>query len=146
MATASPISAEKIQSMFTDFSGRTKAAIEKSTKLSADLAELTKGNLEAVAESAKIAAKGAESIAQGAADYTKKSVETATGAMKRYSAIKSPTELMQINSEIAKASFDSAVAEASKVGEALTKLAGEVIKPLSTRYTVAAEKLKASAF
>ena len=66
--------------------------------------------------------------------------------MKRYSAIKSPAELIQLNSEYAKTSFDSAVAEVSKMSEAMTKLAGDFFQPLSSRYSIAAEKLKASAF
>ena len=146
MAINSTISAEKIQTMMTDFNDRAKAAMEKSAKLGEELADLTKGNLEAVAESAKIAAKGAESMAQEAADYTKKNFETVTAAMKRYSSIKSPAELIQLNSEIAKSSFDSAIAEASKMSEAFTKLAGDIFQPLSSRYTLAAEKLKAAAF
>ena len=143
MATNSTFSPEKI---LTDLNARTKTAFEKSAKFGEDFAELAKGNLEAVAESAKIAAKGAETIAQGAADYTKKNFETATAAMKRYSSVKSPAELFQLNSELAKSSFDSAVAEASKMSEAFTKLAGEIFQPLSNRYTITAEKLKASAF
>jgi len=146
MATTTAASAEKIKSAFTDFNGRAKAAFEKTAKLGEEFTDLTKGNLEAVAESAKIAAKGAESLAQEAADYSKRSFESATAAMKRYSAIKSPAELIQLNSEYAKTSFDSAVAEVSKMSEAMTKLAGDFFQPLSSRYSIAAEKLKASAF
>lgn len=144
MATAS-FAPEKFQSFFTDFSDRAKATLEKSAQLSEELAELTKGNFEAASESAKIAAKGAETIAQGTADFTKKSFEDATAAMKRYTSIKSPAELMQLNSELVKSSFDSAVAHASMMSEAMTKLAGEIFQPLSSRYAVAAEKIKAAA-
>jgi phasin family protein len=135
---------EKIQTIFTDMSDRAKAAFEKSTKLSEDFADLTKGNLEAIAESAKIAAKNAESLAQEASDYSKKSFETASAAMKRYTAVKSPVELIQLNSEYAKSSFDAAIAEASKVSETLTKMMGDMFQPLSSRYAVASEKLKAA--
>lgn len=144
MATAA--AADKAQTVFTDLSERAKTAFEKSSKLSEEFADLTKGNLEAMAESARIAAKSAEALAQEAADYTKKSFESATAAMKRYSAVKSPAELIQLNSEFAKTSFDSAVAEASKVSETFTKMLGDFFQPLSTRYSVASEKLKAAAF
>jgi phasin family protein len=142
MATATP--PEKIQTMFTDMSDRAKTAFEKSTKLSEEFADLTKGNLEAIAESAKIAAKNAEALAQEAADYSKKSFDTATAALKRYSAVKSPAELLQLNGEYAKTSFDSAVAEVSKVSETITKMMGDVFQPLSSRYAVASEKIKAA--
>jgi len=141
MATAA---SEKAQTVFTDMSARAKAAFEKSTKLSEDFADLTKGNLEAIAESAKIAAKNAEALAQEAADYTKKSFESATAAMKRYSAVKSPVELIQLNGEYAKTSFDAAVSEVSKVSETLAKMMGEVFQPLSNRYAIASEKIKAA--
>jgi phasin family protein len=143
MATAT--APEKIQTMFTDMSDRAKTAFEKSTKLSEEFADLTKGNLDALAESAKIAAKNAEALAQEAADYSKKSFETATAALKRYSAVKSPAELLQLNGEYAKTSFDSAVAEVSKVSETITKMLGDVFQPLSSRYAVASEKIKAAA-
>lgn len=142
MATVT--NSEKIQTMFTDISERAKTAFEKSTKLSEDFADLTKGNLEALAESAKIAAKSAETLAQEAADYSKKNFETATAALKRYSAVKSPAELLQLNGEFAKTSFDSAVAEVSKVSETITKIVGDVFQPLSTRYAVASEKIKSA--
>ncbi len=144
MATAT--APEKIQTMFTEVSERAKAAFEKSTKFSEDFADLTKGNLEAIAESAKIAAKNAEALAQEAADYSKKSFETATATMKRYSAVKSPAELLQLNGEFAKTSFDSAVAEFSKVSETYTKMLGDIFQPLSNRYAIASEKLKSAAF
>jgi phasin family protein len=66
--------------------------------------------------------------------------------MKRYGSVKSPVEFMQLNGEYAKTSFDSAVAEASKVSETITKMVSEIFQPLSSRYAVASEKLKSAAF
>ena len=59
-----------------------------------------------------------------------------------FAAVKSPTELFQLQGEYAKASFDSAVAEASKLSETMMKFAGEIAQPLSNRYALAAEKIK----
>jgi phasin family protein len=109
-----------------------------------ELTELTKGNVEAFVASGRVAAKGAEAMTQEVAEYSKKSFETATGALKSFAAVKSPTELFQLQSEFAKSSFDNMVAEASKVSESMLKLMGEIAQPLSSRYAVAAEKLKAS--
>jgi len=44
-----------------------------------------------------------------------------------------------------KSSFESAVAESTKVTEAWLKLAGEIAQPLSNRFAVAVEKVKATA-
>ena len=129
--------------MIADFNDRAKAALEKTAKAGEELSEFTKGNIEALTASAKTAAKGAESLGQEIADYGKKSFETASATMKSLTSVKTPTEIFQIQSDYAKTSFDSAVAEASKFSEAWLKLAGEVFQPISTRYALAAEKFKA---
>ncbi|WP_420141105.1 phasin family protein [Sphingomonas sp.] len=53
--------------------------------------------------------------------------------------------MFQLQSEFAKAQFDSAVAEASKVSEVVMKAAGEIVQPLSNRYALATEKFKSNA-
>ena len=87
----------------------------------------------------------AEDLGAEAAAYGKKSFETATGAFKSFAAVKSPTELFQLQSDYAKSSFDTLVAESSKLTESWVKLASDVIQPLSSRFAVAAEKVKSAA-
>jgi phasin family protein len=146
MATiASPAeAADKAQALFADFSNRFKTAFEKSSKFGEEYVDFAKGNVEAVIASSKVAAKAGETLGQEAAEYGKKHLEAATTAFKSFASVKSPTELFQLQSEFAKASFDSLVAEASRVSEALMKVAGEVAQPLSTRYALAAEKIKSA--
>jgi len=149
MATTVPpkpkAAAEKVNKMIADFNDRAKAAFDKSVKAGEELSEFTKGNMEAIATSAKTAAKGAETLGQEIADYGKKSFESASATMKSMAGVKTPTELFQIQSDYAKTAFDSAVAEASKLSEAWLKLAGEVFQPISSRYAIAAEKFKPTA-
>lgn len=152
MATISPtpsetvgVSSEKLQSMFGDVGARFKASFEKSSKLGEEMVDLAKGNVEAVVASARVAAKGSEALGQDAAEYSKKSLESAVAVMKSFASVKSPTELFQLQSDYAKTAFDSAVAEASKFSESMMKLAGDVSQPISTRYAIAAEKIKAVA-
>ncbi len=61
-----------------------------------------KENLEAVVESSKIAAKGAETLGQGAADYAKRSFEQVSQVMQTLSSVKSPTEFMKLQSDFAR--------------------------------------------
>jgi len=144
VASSSTEATEKAQALFTDFSNRFKTAFEKSTKLSEELADFAKGNVEAVIASARVAAKASEILGQEAAEYSKKNFETATSAFKSFATVKSPTELFQLQSEFAKASFDSAVAEASRISESLLKVAGDIAQPISNRYALAAEKIKSA--
>src|SRR4029077_4484682 len=102
----------------------------------------TRGNVEALVASSKVAARGVEALGQGAAEYGRQSFEGASTAFRSFAEIKSPTDLFRLQSEFAKTQFDSIVAESSKLSEAVMKLASEVFEPLSTRYSVAAEKVK----
>jgi phasin family protein len=137
--------AEKAQAMFAEFTNRFKTAFEKSTKYGEEFADFAKGNVEAVIASSKVAAKASETLGQEAAEYGRKHFEAATAAFKGFASVKSPTELFQLQSEFAKASFDSLVAEASRVSETLMKVAGDVTQPISNRYALAAEKIKSAA-
>ncbi len=135
----------RVQALFGEVSERAKGAYEKSVKMTEELTEFQKGNVEAMVESSKLAAKAAESLGQEAADYARKSFESGTAAFKTFASAKSPTELFKLQSDFMKSSFDSAVAESSKVTEAWLKLAGDIAQPLSNRFAVAVEKVKATA-
>lgn len=136
---------QKAQAFFADMNDRTKAAVEKSTKLVAEANDFAKGNLEAMVESGKITAKGLEILGQEAAEYSRKSFENATAAFKTFATVKSPTDLFKLQSDFFRTAFDSYVAEASKNTEAMLKLAGEAAQPLSGRVALAVEKAKVAA-
>jgi phasin family protein len=137
--------ADKAKTLFADANDRAKAAVEKSTKAFEEINEFSKGNIEALVESGKIAAKGFETLGQDAADYSRKQFEGATAALKSLSTVKSPTDFFKLHSDYVRSSFDSIVAQTSKNTEALLKLAGEVAQPISNRVTVAVEKVKIAA-
>jgi phasin family protein len=147
MATAASHTeaAEKAQAMFAEFTNRFTTAFAKSSKYGEEFADFAKGNVEAVIASSKVAAKAGETLGQEAAEYGRKHFEAATAAFKSFASVKSPTELFQLQSEFAKASFDGFVAEASRVSESLLKVAGDVAQPISNRYALAAEKIKSAA-
>jgi phasin family protein len=121
---------------------KVKAAMEKGQKGVGEVVEFSKGNIEAVVASGKIAAKGAEEIAKYATDYGRTSIEKANATAKQFSSVKSPTEFFQLQSEIAKTSLEAFVGEASKFGENYMKLLGEIAQPIQNRYALAVEKVK----
>ena len=57
--------ADRIQAVFGDVNERAKTAIERNTKVAEEMTELTKGNVEALVASTKIAAKGVETDRPG---------------------------------------------------------------------------------
>jgi phasin family protein len=133
--------ATPFQSLFGDASERGQEAIARSQKTAGDLAELTRDNVEALAEAGRIAAEGARSLGQELVASTREGVEQAADAVRTLAEAKSPTEFMQIQSELARASFDRMVAETSRLTESAVKLAGEAFQPLSNRASVATDRL-----
>ncbi len=133
------------KNLLNDFNDRAKSAMEKSAEAVEELNEFAKGNVEALVESSKITAKGLEALSQEAAEFSRKSFETATATLKSMAAIKSPTDFFKLQSDFMRGAFDSYVAEASKATEAMIKLAGEAAQPISNRVALAAEKAKVAA-
>lgn len=152
-ATAQPASKEttvmatqfETPQVFADINERAQAAVQKSTKLVEEFNDFAKGNVEAIVESGRITAKGFESLGQDAAEYGRKSFEGFTATLKNLATVKSPADFFKLQSDYVRTSFDSAVAEASKGTEAFIKLASDAAQPLSNRFAVAADKVKAVA-
>jgi phasin family protein len=128
------------QSMFADANERSQDLVMKSQKVAEQLADLARANVEAVVEAGRVAAEGARSIGQDVVAKQRDSVEQAADAIRSFAEAKSPTEYLQLQGEFARASFDRAVAETSKLTESLVKLAGEAFQPLSNRATANAER------
>jgi phasin family protein len=137
-----PEATEKAQAMFADMNARTKAAMEKSTKAVEEMTDLAKGNVEALVEASRIAAKGLESLGHEAADFGRRNFENATATMKTLASVKSPTEFFKLQSDYVRSTFDALVAETSKNTEAMLKLAGDAAQPLSNRVAIATDKFK----
>jgi len=98
--------------------------------------------MEAVVESSRIVAAGARDLGQEMLASSKSGVEHASAAVKTLAEAKSPTEFFQIQSDLAKTSFDRMVAESSKFTEQFVKFAGEAVQPLSNRASITVEKIK----
>ena len=141
-AETGQIAAEQFRAAFGDINERAKAAAEKSAKIVEELADLTRGNVEAFVASSKIAAKGVESMSQDAAEYSRKSFEEASAVLKSFAEVKSATDFFKLQGDYARSAFDAAVAESARVSETVLKLAGDVAEPINSRYTVAAERVK----
>ena len=116
--------------------------MEKGAKIVEEIADLTRGNVEAIVASSKVAAKGVETLSQDAAEYSRKSFEEASTALKSFAEVKSATDFFKLQGDYARSAFDAAVAESARVSEAMLKIAGEVAEPITSRYAVAAERVK----
>ena len=133
--------ADRFQTIFADAGERSQDLVRKGQATAGEMTELAKANIEALTEAGRIAATGVRSIGQDALASGREGFEQASASLKTLADVKSPTEFFQIQSDLAKASFDRAVAEGSQFAEAIVKLAGEAVQPLSNRATINAERI-----
>ena len=136
--------ADRFQAVFGDVNERAKTAIERNTRIAEELTELTKGNVEALVASTKVAAKAVETIGQEVAEFSRKSFEDASTALKGFADVKSPTDFFRLQSDFARSQFDTVVAETSKLSETVIKFAGQAAEPITNRYSVAAERVRSA--
>ena len=136
---------DKTQAMFADMNGRAGDAMAKSAKVLEDMNVFAKGNVEALVESGKIAAKGVEAMAQDAAGTARKHFEDTTAMVRTLASLKSPTEFLKLQGDFMRGQFDQMVAETSRSTETMLKLAGEIAQPMANRFAVAVEKMKVAA-
>lgn len=132
---------DKFQDIFADASDRGQALVAKSQKNAEEFTDLAKANVEALVEAGRIAATGIKSIGQDALASGREGLEQASDAVRTLAEAKSPTEFFQIQSELARASFDRFVANSSKLTERVVKLAGEAAQPLQNRASINAERI-----
>lgn len=144
MEKAAADAAAQVQAGAEQMNVKMREMMEKSMKSMTEMTEFAKGNVEAMIESAKAAAAGAETLTTHFVETSKKSVEEAQAAFKSMTAAKTPNELIAAQNEFAKAQFDKAVANMSHFSETWMKLAGEVVQPLSNRVALATETVKKS--
>jgi phasin family protein len=131
--------------MLADVQARAKSAFAKTGELAAEATEFTKANVEAVVESGKIFVTGAQELLKDNIETGKTVIETVTEDAKKVAAVKSPTELFQLQGELARRNFDALVAYGAKRTEAWLKLYNDAFAPISNRVSVATEKLTKAA-
>lgn len=135
----------KLTEVASEAQERAKAAFEKSSALLSEAGEFGKGNVEAIVESGKILAAGLQELGKDYVAEGKSAFETMTADVKELAAVKSPADFFKLQGEILRRNFDAAVASGSKHSEALVKLANDSFAPISTRVSVAIEKVKQAA-
>lgn len=135
----------KLKTLAGEATERAKTVYAKGTELVGEATEFTKGNIEAVVESGKILAAGMQDMGKTVIADARSDFEEATATVKSMTAIKSPTEFFQFQSELLRKSFDTMMARGSKNSEAVVKLANDAFQPISNRVSVAMDKVKKAA-
>lgn len=129
------------EKLFAEASARSEEAVKRSRKAAEEFADIYRGNIEAFVEAGKIAATGAQTLGQEIVAKSRGSLEQTADTVRSFAEAKSPTELLQLQSDFARTAFDRFVEETSVLTESVVKLAGEAFQPLSNRASANVEKL-----
>ncbi|MEJ7777395.1 MAG: phasin family protein [Sphingomicrobium sp.] len=127
--------AANFEKMVNETTGRSEEAAKRSRKAAEQMADITRGNVDAMVEAGRIATSGAQSIAQKALAKSRDSVELAANTVRSMAEAKNPADLMQLQAEFVRGAFDRFVSQSSSMTESMVKLAGESFQPLSNRAT-----------
>ena len=110
-----------------------KAGFEKAVQNYDAALGFGKENVEAVLKSATVAGKGAETIHNEFYAYSKQSIEDGIAASKAILGSKSVHEAFELQSDFAKAAFESYVGQLTKFGELFTATTKDSFAPIQTR-------------
>ena len=126
-----------------------KEQIEKASKLLFngydELAVLGKENLDAIVAANTVVSKGFEELSRELVGYAQASLESAASATKALFGAKTLQDVIQLNNEYAKSSFDTFLANSTKLSEMGLKVANEALEPISKRVSATVEKLAQTA-
>lgn len=138
-------SQEQAKKHFEQTMAATKEQVEKSSaqvlKGYDEMTALTKENVDAVVQAGSIVVKGVEEIGKEVVAYSQASFDKSVATGKALLSAKSLREVVDLQNDYAKSSFDAFVAEANRLSELTVKVANEAFAPLSARVNVAVEKL-----
>ena len=129
-----------------EFTAGTKKAmeegVEKMSKGFEDASQFGQENVEAMVASSKVMAKAAEEMNAEMIAFSKKSYEDGMAAMKELGSVKSVSDFFEMQTSLAKTSFEGFVAEATKLNEMYAAAAKDAFAPLNARFTAAADMVK----
>ena len=109
-----------------------------------DIAAFSQESIDSLVKVNTAATKGFETLSKYFIELTSKSFEDAVTNGKKFAAVKSPTELLQVQTKIFQDSFENLVDETKKVSEMTTSIFKDVSAPLAAQFKTAAPKAVAA--
>jgi phasin family protein len=97
-----------------------------------DFQKLGKQGFDAALKNFGTLSKGFEAIAVEVADFSKKQFEANSAALEKLVGAKSLDKAVEVQAEFARQSFEGFVAHSTKVGQLISNLTKEAVKPVET--------------
>ena len=122
----------------------TKEQVEKASaaffKGYGEMSSLNKETVDAVVKAGDVLAKGAETVGKAYFDYAQASAEASVEATKALMGAKTVKDMVDIQSEFARTSFDNFMAESTRISELTVKLANDAFAPIQAQVNATFEK------
>ena len=106
-----------------------------------EVASLGKDNMDAYVESTEAVARGFETLGKEFISFTQIAMETGMAAARSLAAAKSLGEMIELQRDYSRNSFDSLLSEGAKLTDRSIALANDAMEPLQSRMTVTVEKM-----
>ena len=111
------------------------------TKAMADASAMSKASVEAAVKSTSAVAKGLEEITRAFYEFAQASIESNVATAKAAMACTTVKQIVDLQNDFAKTSFDKLVAETHKMSEVSLKVANQVIEPIQAHVNHAMDKV-----
>lgn len=114
--------------------------MEKAMKTAEEFVSFGQANVEAFVKAGQIWAAGMQDMGKQFAATAQAQMDETVATMKAMAGVKSLKEAMDLQSSLARASMEKAMAETGKLTDASLKLTEQAMAPIAARVTVAMEK------
>jgi phasin family protein len=128
-----------------DTQAKVKEGMEKAMKTAEEFVAFSQGNVEALVKSGQIWTAGVQDIGKQIAANAQASFDETMSTFKALSSAKSLKDAFELQSSLARATMEKAMAESGKLTDASLKLTEQVMAPLTARFSLAMEKFGKSA-
>ena len=135
-----PVSASGLVNEMTKTQTEVSPKMDKVVKSAEEFVAFGQANIEAFVKSSQILATGLQDLGKHVAATAQAQYDEAVANAKAFSSVKSVKEVFDLQTTLAKTSFEKALAEAGKLTDASVKLAEQASAPIAARVTLAVEK------
>jgi len=123
----------------------TQEQLEKATNAAFqsydELTALGKENLDALVRASTVLVKGFETLGKEFASYNQASIEKGVANAQALFGVKTLRELVELQTGMARETFDSLVEQGTRLGELSVKVANEAFGPIQEQVNVTVEKI-----
>jgi phasin family protein len=145
--TAEPGPATTKSTAETDKTSKYKEimTMDKAIKTAEDLMAFSQGNVEALIKSSQIWTAGVQDLTKHIAATAQAQMDETMANVKALTSVKSIKEALDLQTSLAKAAMEKALAETGKISDATVKLTEETLAPITARVTLATETFSRTA-